>query len=602
MPSPTVAPVRDTRPVAGYVRVSTVEQEVRRQEETIPTAHSRLPDGLAENALELFDDHGISGYDPTKTRPGYEAMMARLRARGFSALIIDTSSRLTRQGIREALTIFFDLQDAGTRLFTTQGREYAFDLAGIISLIVDAEKDNAYSRDLSHNTSTGIRAIASAGYWPYGPAPFGYDARPDPDHPNGWRVLVPNQDAPLVKKALVRFAFDQGASLSSIARAIGQSRVNTSKIIDNPVYAGFICCKGETFPGRQEPLVSEAIYELAQKRRRANAKIQARYPRVHPYGSLLRCPDCDKPTHYHQSGKSRGGRNNTYYRCENPVCRKYVAIPEHVDVAVALGLYSTALTLHERLDDPEWAVTAPKDDERAHVEAELARLRAAENDILELILSRTLDKEAARPKLEEIADEREHLESDRARLAGDGKKLRNDLEILRNRLFSLKLDVESPTHESLVGFLAAWHAADIEEKRWFLHDTLVRIELHDGKLPNPAVPWDKGYLDLTFKAGITIPIPFVSGRRDQLLSAPLREAGFGRPGTEPPSSFSLLRPGAPVARRMCRYRREFTPAFRARPGSRPTRLRGRRPAASRRPSHARDPATRSPRSRRSRRR
>jgi hypothetical protein len=28
------------------------------------------------------------------------------------------------------------------------------------------------------------------------------------------------------------------------------------------------------------------------------------------------------------------------------------------------------------------------------------------------------------------------------------------------------------------------------------------------KLPNPVVPWNKGYLDLAFKAGTTITIPF----------------------------------------------------------------------------------------------
>ena len=70
------------------------------------------------------------------------------------------------------------------------------------------------------------------------------------------------------------------------------------------------------------------------------------------------------------------------------------------------------------------------------MEAELARLKAAEDDILDLILSGTLDKDAAKPKLEEIAEQREHLELACARLADDGKKLRSELESLRNRLFT----------------------------------------------------------------------------------------------------------------------------------------------------------------------
>lgn len=67
------------------------------------------------------------------------------------------------------------------------------------------------------------------------------------------------------------------------------------------------------------------------------------------------------------------------------------------DAAVALGLYATAVTVHERLDDPTWAVTAPKADHLAQVETDLARIRAAEDDILDLVTSRELDKEPPSP-------------------------------------------------------------------------------------------------------------------------------------------------------------------------------------------------------------
>ena len=109
----------ETRSVFGYVRVSTDRARGRRQEQRCPGTR-RMPNGLADLPLELFYDHGISGWSG-KTRPGFQQMMERVRNGEAAAVIIDTSSRLTRRGIRAAIEVLFTFDDAACELWTTEG-------------------------------------------------------------------------------------------------------------------------------------------------------------------------------------------------------------------------------------------------------------------------------------------------------------------------------------------------------------------------------------------------------------------------------------------------------------------------------------------------
>ncbi|MER8100451.1 recombinase family protein [Kitasatospora sp. NPDC094016] len=63
-----------------------------------------------------FEDVGKSGWDPDVTRPGFEEMMAAVRAGRVDAVIVVSLSRLTRQGALEAMRINEELARYGVRL------------------------------------------------------------------------------------------------------------------------------------------------------------------------------------------------------------------------------------------------------------------------------------------------------------------------------------------------------------------------------------------------------------------------------------------------------------------------------------------------------
>lgn len=263
--STSLADAQDTRPVFGYTRVSSNQQEIARQEQTIPAHHERLPDGLAANDLILFSDDGISGYKDVR-RPYFEELRARIERGEASALIIDTSSRLTRKGIRDAIPFFLTLQHHRTRLFTTQGREYTPDLSGLITLAVDAEKDEAYSRDLAHNVRTGRERIAALGGWSGGPPPIGYRTEKHPE--KNCLYLVPDEPAAsTVRESFERFA--AGNAIYSVSAFLTEhlprqyDRHATRKLLRNRTYLGLIPrrVEGTWLPGLHDALVDEDTFE-----------------------------------------------------------------------------------------------------------------------------------------------------------------------------------------------------------------------------------------------------------------------------------------------------------------------------------------------------
>ncbi|MEV8325086.1 recombinase family protein [Kitasatospora sp. NPDC056731] len=67
-----------------------------------------------------FEDVGKSGWDPNVTRPGFEEMMAVVRAGQVDAVIVYSLSRLTRQGALEPMKINGELSRYGVRLVSVE--------------------------------------------------------------------------------------------------------------------------------------------------------------------------------------------------------------------------------------------------------------------------------------------------------------------------------------------------------------------------------------------------------------------------------------------------------------------------------------------------
>jgi site-specific DNA recombinase len=506
----------DARSVFAYYRHSDSHQHVARQEINIPARHEQLPDGLSANELVKFYDEGISAWSG-KPRPGFAEMCERIERGEASALIIDTSSRLTRGGRREAMKILWSLIDADCRLFTAQGREYTDDVAGWVSLIVDAEADQQYSNALSHNTATGIAAIVKRGYWPFGQKPFGYDAIGPAQH----MLLTANDDAP--RLVTIFESFRDGAAIEKIARAAGLDRARVRRMLANPVYIGRIRHLGRVFDGLHQPLISTELFNAAQERLARGRSERVDHPAQNPFGNRVRCSKCGATCKLHISHRENG---IAYYRCSKRGCMKYDDPAEYVDVSIVLGMAQIARLLFLELVDPKWAIVAPSTQIVQQLTADLDQLGRAEDEAHDL-LGTDLGGAKLRQRLTEIKRRQREVETQLALHADDGQRLRNELQALQERFAIMAASNSAETVSD--SFVVAWSQMSTEERRSLVRDTIRRIDLTEDKLL------------IHFNAGIRpLPVPrLLKGRRDWAMSNPLRALGFGLSGRGPPSVFSL---------------------------------------------------------------
>lgn len=543
MTSQKIHTKQDDRPVFGYIRVSTDRQEVQRQQGTLPERHNSLPDGLHARKLELFYDNGISAWSGA-TRPGFEEMFARITRGEAAALIIDTSSRLTRQGIGEAVTIFATLKSAGTRLFATSGGEYEFNLAGWIRLIVDAEGDERYSANISHNTSTGKDALAAAGYWPHGKVPLGYEAVEAPDNPKR-KVLTLSAAADAYVEATRMFDEDH-ANQRDIHRyltttlGIKLDRTAIRLILMNPTYLGRVKgANGALYPGRHPALVTEDRFERIQQRLARAATENRRAARKWPFAGVARCAECGHTLRH------RSKKNNRYHyvECTNPnfpqkTCGT-LAMPAGVfeaNVLFYVGAVAHAVKLR-LAHDPSFGVVESQGDDLSAARARLAEATERLETITDLIIDGSLRR--SDPRYEQAKEQKDTAAEDVRRLSLHASSHRDELEAFVARVESVSavhpsvarwLDREHPSvrvegsdpelygdrfaEQAVVG----WQYAAFEKQRELIERTFSRIEL------------DASGVSLDFHTALphTLTLPLVFDLGDREARAIVEEDGFGK--------------------------------------------------------------------------
>jgi DNA invertase Pin-like site-specific DNA recombinase len=546
----------DSRPVFGYVRVSTNRQETERQQHTIPERHKGLPDGLDSNELELFYDHGFSGYSG-KPRPDFEKMLARINTGEASALIVDTSSRLTRQGIRAALDILWQLQDAGCRLFTTQGREYTPNLGGIVSLVADAEADNNYSSTLGHNIHTGKEAKAREGRWHHGDAPPGYQFSKET------KELDATGDLPLIAEAFRLFVDEQAtykricdyltATLSpeSIVRRKNSrtyvSRDRLRGLLSNPLYAGYVPHLTrnikELAKGTHTPAVSLDTFEKAQQRLSRHIAENVRPPRSWPFSGIAKCGTCGHAVRIHPVTNKT--RTYHYVRCGGEDCpkRTHLPIAASFEANVVTGLVSIAVALQDVIaSDPSFGVPSGSGPTPEQAKEHVEECQAKVKKLARLIADDALD--ADDPSYLRAVRERDEAKRSLERLSRGAKSYRDELDALAGRILGLADHVDEDErqwieHETVTVRDAAtgrellperrealailgWEAADFETRRDVIAQTLEAVYVSDDSA------------EFHFHTGLPVTLttaPHFASKRGVELRA-LESQGWGQPSAE----------------------------------------------------------------------
>ncbi|MFE1126811.1 recombinase family protein [Streptomyces albidoflavus] len=126
-------------------------------------------------ALPPYQDIGISAYDPSAERPGFDRMLRDARAGKFAFVVVYYLSRFSRQEPLEVLAVVRELWSYGVVIISvTEGEFKPGDFGSLISLLARLEGNHSESKTKSENVSRAKTKARNLGGYMGGPPPYGF--------------------------------------------------------------------------------------------------------------------------------------------------------------------------------------------------------------------------------------------------------------------------------------------------------------------------------------------------------------------------------------------------------------------------------------------
>lgn len=165
----------------------------------------------------VYEDAGISG-ETLEERPGMLALLAAVDRGEHHAVLVADESRLARDDLTAAI-IRDRFQRGGLTLVTPTGDRDLADPSGSFTATVLAAAASLEQKIRTAKTAAGLRNTARAGFWPGGPAPYGYTLTSDPDGSRHTVLSINEGEAAILVEA-AGMILDLGHSTWTAARTL----------------------------------------------------------------------------------------------------------------------------------------------------------------------------------------------------------------------------------------------------------------------------------------------------------------------------------------------------------------------------------------------
>lgn len=316
----------------SYLRVSTRDQAYRDGEVegfSIPAqreANRRKAASLGALVVKEFVDRGASA--KTVNRPELQRMLEYVAEHPIDYVIVHKVDRLARSR-EDDVEINRALGKAGVRLVSTtesiDETPSGILLHGIMSSIAEF-----YSRNLANEVVKGMSQKARKG-GTVSKAPLGYrNTRTVDDEGREVRtVILDPERAPLITEAFKLYATgnwtlatlaehlsDRGLTTLATPRVPSKSvdKQRLNKILINPYYKGMVKFQGVYHPGKHEPLIDEATWQLVQNTLQAHLKGEKTRKYPHFLKGSVYCSICGARLGVSMT-KSKTGELYPYFVC-----------------------------------------------------------------------------------------------------------------------------------------------------------------------------------------------------------------------------------------------------------------------------------------------
>lgn len=242
-----------------------------------------------------FDDGGFSG--GTLERPGLQALLGAIKARRVDIVVLYKIDRLSRSLLDFAqLAEVFDAHQVSfvsvTQPFNTTTSMGRLMLNVLLSFA-------QFEREITgERIRDKIAASKQKGLWMGGHVPFGYRATgrtlvPDPAEAETvrtlYRLYLEHGSVRLVHAEALRLGLTTRQRTWSDGRITGGaafSRGHLYRVLNNPLYAGRIPHKGQSYPGGHPALVPIETWQQVQTQLADHTRSQQRGPHTR-HSSLL---------------------------------------------------------------------------------------------------------------------------------------------------------------------------------------------------------------------------------------------------------------------------------------------------------------------------
>lgn len=396
-------------PYALHLRKSRadLEAEARGEGESLSRHRKRLMEHAAYLGLDVVAEYCeiISG-DRLADRPEMQRLLNDVAAGKFDGVLDVEVSRLTRGDLMDQGLILNTFKFSGTKIITPQ---HTYDLMEDWDedvLTSDMMMSRREYKFIKKRLQNGRLSSANEGLW-QSPAPFGYK-KVKIERGKGWTLEPDPEAAPLVRMIFEMYVNEDagGAKIADRLNALGSRTTKgnpwtastIATLSQNPVYIGMVRWNDRTsvtrfvdgefvtkrvksdkpllVKGRHPAIVSEELWEAAQRARRSHDKTRKHtaVPARNPLAGLVFCSCCGKSMIRKDNGNARGSKYDML-RCTTRGCETKATSVEIVERAVldtlALWLVKFSDTAPQQLPQIN-----PRQEAIDAAQANLARLRA----------------------------------------------------------------------------------------------------------------------------------------------------------------------------------------------------------------------------------
>ena len=278
-------------------RVSTAEQ--KEAGNSLPAQVARLERYCQSRNFEIVKICSFDESAYTNQRDEFDRIIDFILAHKEKiAVCCDKVDRLSRNIFDKRISTLYDraLRDEIELHFASDGQVITSKISAVekFQFGISLGLAKYYSDAISDNIKRAIEQKLRKGEW-VAKAPYGYT---NIIIPGGKDIVVDEYKSLIVRKVFELYA-TQAYSMELLCKKLREDYdINWAKgfldsVLNNPFYYGKMLCKGQLYPHRYPPIISQTLFEKVQTVKDSFNKKPFKYKgRPYIYRGLLRCGDC----------------------------------------------------------------------------------------------------------------------------------------------------------------------------------------------------------------------------------------------------------------------------------------------------------------------